>query len=116
MFHAYKKKPEFMEFFICNDDIERCIKGTKQKWVQSRPDIPSIWPMKIGTNFSKKIILDLESADFQLPQHVVISPRRLFGMEELPFDLSSFPTLASPDEYPKTRSYKTIRRNNNAPQ
>jgi hypothetical protein len=36
-------------------------------------------------------------------------------MEELPFDLSSFPTPASPDEYPKTRSGKTIRRNNNAP-
>jgi hypothetical protein len=36
-------------------------------------------------------------------------------MEELPFDLSSFPTPASPDDYPKTRLSKTIRRNNNAP-
>jgi hypothetical protein len=42
MQHAHKKKPEVMEFFFCNDDIERCVKGTRRKWVQSRPDIPSI--------------------------------------------------------------------------
>jgi hypothetical protein len=36
-------------------------------------------------------------------------------MEKLPFDLSSFPTPASPDEFSKTRSGKTNRRNNNAP-
>jgi hypothetical protein len=36
-------------------------------------------------------------------------------MEELPFNLASFPTLASPDEFPKTRSGKSIRRNNNTP-
>jgi hypothetical protein len=64
---------------------------------------------------SQKKIHDLESTDFQLPQRAVISPRRFFGMEELPFDLSSFPTPASPDEFPKTRSGKTIRKNNNAP-
>jgi hypothetical protein len=95
MRNAHKKRPEVKEFFFCNDDIERCVKGTKQKWVQSRPDIPSIWPVKIGTNLSKKEILDLESAGFQLPQRTVISPRRLFGMDELPFDLASFPTPAS---------------------
>jgi hypothetical protein len=61
---THKKRPEVMEFFFCNDDIERCIKGTKRKWVQSRPDIPSIWPVKIGTNLSKKEILDFESAGF----------------------------------------------------
>jgi hypothetical protein len=59
---------------------------------------------KIGANLSKKEILDLENADFQLPQHAIISPRRLFGMEELPLDLSSYSTPASPDDHPKTRS------------
>jgi hypothetical protein len=113
--NAHKKKPEVMEFFFCNDDIERCIKGTKRKWVQSRLDIPSIWPVKIGTNLSKKEILDFESAGFQLPQRAVISPRRLFGTEELPFNLASFPTPASADDCPKTRSGNSIRRNNNAP-
>jgi hypothetical protein len=115
MFHAHKKKPKVMEFFFCIDDIERCGKGIRPKWVQSRPDIPSIWPVKIGTNLSTKEILDLDSAGFQLPQRAVISPKRLFGMEELPFNLASFPTLASPHEFPKTRSSKSIRRNNNAP-
>jgi hypothetical protein len=104
-----------MEFFFCNDDIERCVKGTKRKWVQLRPDIPSIWPVKIGTSFSRKKILDLKSAGFQFPQRAVISPRRLFRKEELPFDLSSLPTPASPNEFPKTRSGKSIRRNYNAP-
>jgi hypothetical protein len=115
MFHAHKKKPEVMEFFFCNDDIEHCIKGTRRKWVQSRPDIPSIWPVKIGTNLSTKEILDLESVGFQLPQRAVISVRRLFGMEELPFNLASFPTPASLHEFQKTRPCKSIRRNNNAP-
>jgi hypothetical protein len=67
MRNAHKKRPEVKEFFFCNDNIERYIKGTKRKWVQSRPDIPSIWPVKIRTNLSKKEILDLESAGFQLP-------------------------------------------------
>jgi hypothetical protein len=71
--------------------------------------------MKIRTNLSKKEILDLENVGFQLPQQAVIFPMRLFEMEELPFDLSSFPTPASPDYYPKTKLGKIIRRNNNAP-
>ena len=67
MQHAHKKKPEVMEFFFFYDYIERCIKGTRRKWVESRPDIPSIWPVKIKTNLSTKEILDLESIRFQLP-------------------------------------------------
>jgi hypothetical protein len=100
-----------MEFFFCNDDIERCVKGTKRKWVQSRPDIPSIWQVKIRTNLSKKEILDFESVGFHLLQCAVISPRRLFWTEELPFNLASFPTPASADDCPKTRSGKSIRKN-----
>jgi hypothetical protein len=115
MQNAHKKRLEVKEFFFYNDNIEHCIKGTKQKWVQSRPNIPSIWPVKIRTNLSKKEILDLESAGFQLPQCIVISPRRLFGMDELPIDLASFPTPTSPDVFPKSRSGYPIDRNNNAP-
>jgi hypothetical protein len=40
--NTHKKRPEVIEFFFCNNDIERYVKGTKRKWVQSRPDIPSI--------------------------------------------------------------------------
>jgi hypothetical protein len=71
--------------------------------------------VKIGTNLSRKEILDLERAGFQLPQRAVISPRRLFKMEELPFDLSSYPIPAPPNEYPKIRSGKNIRRIKNVP-
>jgi hypothetical protein len=71
--------------------------------------------VKIGTNIFEKEILDFESAGFQLPQCAVISSRRLFGTEELPFNLASFPTPASADDCPKTRSGKSICRNNNAP-
>jgi hypothetical protein len=87
----------------------------KAKVGRVRPDIPSIWPVKIGTNLSKKEILDFESAGFQLPQRAVISPRRLFGTEELPFNLASFPTPAFADDCPKTSSGKSICRNSNAP-
>jgi len=113
--HAHKKRPETMEFFFCNDDIERCVKGTKRKWVQTKPDIPTIWPVKIGTNLSKKEILDFEAAGFQLPQRAIISPRRLFGTGDLPLNLASFPTPPNADDFPKTRSGKCIRRNHNAP-
>jgi hypothetical protein len=80
-----KNKGECMRFFFCNDDIEKYVKGTRQRWVESKSDVPSIWPVKIGTNLSKKEILTLENVGFYLPQRAVISPRRLFGMEELPF-------------------------------
>ena len=104
-----------MEFFFCNDDIERSVKGTKQRWVKSRPDVPNVWPVEIGINLSKKEILDLKCIGFQLPQHVVISPKRLFRMEELPFDLSSYPIPASPNKHPKIRLGKKIRRIKNEP-
>jgi hypothetical protein len=31
MEYHQKKKDKVMEFFFCNDDIERCIKGTKRR-------------------------------------------------------------------------------------
>jgi hypothetical protein len=83
--------------------------------VKSRSDVPNVWPVKIGTNLSRKEILDLEQAGFQLPQRAVISPRRLFGMEELSSDLSSYPIPTSPEEHPKIRSGKKIRRIKNVP-
>jgi hypothetical protein len=29
MVHIHKKKEEVIQFFFCNDDIERCVKGTR---------------------------------------------------------------------------------------
>jgi hypothetical protein len=115
MVHYKKKQEKVIQFFFYNNDIEQCVKSTRWRWIQSRPDIPSIWPMKIETNLSRKEILHLENADFQLPQHTIISPWRLFGMEELLFDLSSYSTLTSPDDYPKIRSGKIIWRTTTTP-
>jgi hypothetical protein len=66
MKHHQKKTDKVMEFFFCNDDIEWCVKGTKRRWVKSKPDVPNVWPVKIGTNLSRKEILDLEHVGFQL--------------------------------------------------
>jgi hypothetical protein len=105
--HHQKKTDKVMQFFFCNDDIERCMKGTKRRWVKSRLDVPNVWPMKIGTDLSRKEILDLEHTGFQLPQRTVIQPLFIsFGMEELPLDLSSYPIPMSLDNHPKTRSGK----------
>ena len=47
---------ETIPFFFCADDIERCVKGSRRKWVtrfsdvEGQPPIPAIWPVKIGTN------------------------------------------------------------------
>jgi hypothetical protein len=64
MVHHQKKMDQVLQFFFSNDDIERCVKGSKWRWVKSRPDVPNVWPVKIGTNLLKKEILDLEHASF----------------------------------------------------
>jgi hypothetical protein len=90
------------------------VKGSKRRWVKSKPDVPYIWLVKFGTNLTKKEILTLENAGFHLPQYVVISPRRLFGSDN-PVDVASFPTPSFPDDHPKARPSKNIRRNKKAP-
>jgi hypothetical protein len=64
MVHHQKRTDKVMQFFFCNDNIERCVKSTIRRWIKSRPDVPNIWPVKIGINLSKKEILDLEYAGF----------------------------------------------------
>ena len=68
MVNYKKNRNDVMQFFFCNDDIERCVKGTKRKWVISVPEIPATWPVKRDTNLSKQEILALEAAGFQLLQ------------------------------------------------
>ena len=116
MMDSYKKnKLERMQFFFCNDDIDRCVKGTKRKWVKSRLEVPEVWPMKMGTNLNQKEILALEKACFQLLRHLEMSPRRLFGDHNNVVNLSEYIPPAFPDDHPKRRFGKNIRRNPNAP-
>ena len=44
VFHMRNKNKDFEQFFyFCPDDIARCIKGTRRKWVKSCPDVHDIW-------------------------------------------------------------------------
>jgi hypothetical protein len=113
----YKKNKEFLtQFFFCNDDIERCVKGTRRKWLQHRPDVPDVWPVLTGTNLILQEILALEEGGFQLQQRQDVSPRRLFGdSSNVASSMAEFPTPAQADQYPTLRFGKKIRRSNNGP-
>ena len=110
-----KKRLDPREFFFCRDNIERCVKGTRRRWVVSVPPIPEVWPVKLGTNLTCKEILSLENAGFRLPQRKELTPSQLFQDHPLPLDLASYTTPEFPDEFPTRRSGKLIRRNNKAP-
>ena len=112
MVYYKKNKEERMQFFW-NNDIEWCVKGSRWRWVKSRPDVLDIWPMKIDTNLTKKEILALENACFHLLQCILIFPRRLFR-NNIPIDVPSYPTPPFLDDHPKVRSSKNIWRNKKA--
>ena len=107
-----------MRFFFCADNIERCVKGSRRKWVipysntLERPSIPTIWPVKIGTNLTRSKIKALENDGFQLPQREHVTPSQLLGNSTLSVDFSTFQVLENPDRYPKTRKSKSIQWSN----
>jgi hypothetical protein len=107
---------EKTEFFFCSDDIERCVKGTRRRWVakyskdQEMPPIPEVWPVKLGTNLNLTEIRALEAAGFQLPKKIPVSPRRLFSAAPPPANLKSVPVPAQADRYPGKRDGKMVKR------
>ena len=110
-----------MQFFICTNDIERCVKGLRWKWFvlfsnnKDRPPIPLTWPVKVGTKLSHQEIDMLKNADFQLPQKEHITPTRLFNISAPPIDLSGVPVPLNLDSYPSVKKSKTVRRSTNQP-
>ena len=110
-----KNRIETMQFFLCNDNINRCVKGTKREWVLSVPEVFEVWPVKLWIHLTSKEILSLEKACFRLPQQKETSPKRLFQDQPLALDLSAYPTPTYPDEFRTRRSRKNIRRNKKAP-
>ena len=90
------------EFVFCPDDIERCVKGIRRKWVrkfsdhQNKPPIPPVWPVKVGTNLTRQEIFNLENAGFQLPPKERITPTRLFTNSAPPLDMSQIRIPDSP--------------------
>jgi hypothetical protein len=114
MVHYKKDKEERMQFYIYNDDIEWYVKGTRRRWIKSRPDIPNIWPVKVGTNLTRTMILAFKNAGFQLLQHAIMSLQRLFEGEVL-FYVASYTTPTCSDDHPNIRSGKNIQKNKKAP-
>ena len=96
-------REQHMQFFFCVDDIERCIKGSRHKWVNpysdtlERSPIPTIWPIKIGTNLTRSEIKALENTSFQLLQRERVTPSRLFGNSTLSVDFSTLQVPKNPN-------------------
>ena len=71
------------DFWFCWDDIDRCVKGTKRRWVLDWPEVPEVWPVLSGTNLNREETLLLQHAGFCLQERLVLSPRRLFNMSKI---------------------------------
>jgi hypothetical protein len=109
-----KKRLDLQDFFFCNDDIKRCVKDTKRRWVVLVPNVSKVWPVKLGTNLTCKKIISLENVGFRLPQRKEMTPSRIFQDHPLPLDLASYTSHAYPDEFPTWHSGKLIMRNKKA--
>ena len=122
MWHHYTLQAEKrMEFDFCLDNIERCVKDPRRKWVipfsvdDQKPPIPPIWPVKIGTNLTRSEIFAFENASFQLPPKKRITPTRLFTNSAPPLVMSGIHIPELTDFIPPTRLSKVVRRSSNAP-
>jgi len=116
MMKNYKRTTVDMQFFFCNSDIERCVKGSIRKWVLSKPRVPEIWPVKFGTNLTRQEVLALEDAGFCLAHRPTLPPHEMFSdFNPGLVDFNDYPRPVSPDDYPKQRFGKIIRRTSNAP-
>ena len=110
------KREVVVDFWFCWDDIERCVKGSKRKWVIDWPEIPEVWPVLTGTDLNREETLLLQHAGFCLQARPTLSPRRLFNMSKI-FNtvLYDQPPPKNPDAYPTVRNNRAIRRLANAP-
>jgi hypothetical protein len=110
------KREVVADFWFCWDDIERCVKGSKRKWIIDWPEVPKVWPVLSGTQLNREETLLLQHAGFRLQQRPTLSPRRLFNMSQI-FNIVLFdlPPPENPDAYPTVRNSRTIRRIAHAP-
>ena len=79
----YRTKREIIiDFWFCWDDIQRCVKGTKQIWIIDWPQVPDIWPVLSGTNLNGEETLLLQHTGFQFQERLSLSPKELFNMSK----------------------------------
>ena len=58
--------------------LRYALRDTKRIWVVLVPNVPKVWPVKLGTNLTCKEIFSLENAGFRLPQWKEMIPSRIF--------------------------------------
>ena len=86
--------------------------GTKKKHVLDWPIVPSTWPVKIGTDLSKKEALALEDVGFQLQQREAFSLRcKLSAIATLPIPRLHFCVPPNPNTHPTSRFLKSVCQN-----
>ena len=95
----------------------RCVHGSKCGWVHDWPVVPTVWPVAMGTNLTRREVLALEDAGFQLQtKDFDMFPRRLFpDSPKVPVTEIPSPTPSNADVHPTKRFGRTIKRNENAP-
>ena len=106
------------DFWFCADDIMRCVYGSKGRWIFDWPNVPAVWPVALGTNLTKREILSLEEAGFQLQtRNFDMSPRRLFSDSPRAPPHGENVSLSPSDAegHPTKRFGRTIKRVYNAP-
>ena len=104
------------DFWFCPDDIDRCVKGTKRRWVLDWLEVPEVWSVLSRTNLNREETLLLQHAGFCLQERPVLSPRRLFNMSKI-FNpiVYDHPLPKNSEVHPTLRNNKAIRRIANAP-
>ena len=110
------KREVLVDFWFCLDDIVRCVKGTKRRWVLDWPEVPEVWPVLSGTNLNREESLLLQHARFRLQERPVLSPHWLFNMSGIfsPI-LFDHPLPKNSHVHPTVRNNKGIQRIANAP-
>ena len=110
-----------MQFYFCTNDIERCVKGSRRKWVvpfsnnEDRPPIPLTWPVKVGTKLTRQEIGHARECRFPTPTERAHYSNSPFQHLRSSYDLSGVPIPSNPDSYPSVRKSKTVRQSANQP-
>jgi len=79
----WSKDKVVVDFKFCWDNIERCLKGTKWKWIIDWPKVLEVWPFLSGTNLSRDETLLLQHVGFHLQECPTLSPHLFFNMSKI---------------------------------
>lgn len=55
-----------INFWFCANEINRCMKGSKEKWVLDWLSLLTMWAVKVGTNLTHEEVFALKDVGFQL--------------------------------------------------